>query len=305
MLNKSRPLISVIIPVYNVEKYLSECINSVINQSYTNYEILLINDGSTDNSHSICLEYESKYNNITVFNQQNKGLSAARNKGIETSKGDYIAFIDSDDLIHKDFLKTLIYNIEDSDISICNVQEFQNSISIDYEINNPLKIETYSGKEMNEFLYLPKLELITIIAPNKLYKKSLWDNNRFPLDRLHEDCFIIYKVIDKATTVKLIDTALYFYRKRNDSITASRTFKSLKDEYEAASEQIIFFQQRNQLEIIKNANRFRKSLLLLASLDKNWDTWKNYTILNILKDELRTKIKLKLIQKKIRLFFIR
>lgn len=299
----NKPLVSIIIPVYNVELYLKDCLNSVLNQSFKDFEIILINDGSTDESPIICEYYYHNNKNITLVNQENKGLSATRNKGIEIAKGKYIAFIDSDDLIHIDFLKVLITHIGTSDISICTIEEFQDGNSIVLNIEQNPSIITLSGTEMNDFLYHPVHAVTTIIAPNKLYKKSLWDGLQFPINRLHEDCAVIYKIIDKATQVTLIDYNLYFYRKRINSITSIRSFKSLKDEYDAATEQIYFFQQKKQFSIIKNANRFRKLLFLHPSLDKNWDAWKQYNILNILQDDLRTKVKLKLILKKIRLFF--
>lgn len=299
MHTESKYLISIIIPVYNVELYLKDCLDSVLNQSFKDFEIILINDGSTDNSLSICEGFENSFPNIRVVNQPNKGLSAARNKGIEKAIGKYIAFIDSDDLIHCDFLKILLDNIGDADMSICRVQEFQNGEHIDLTKNINPTVVAYSGMEMNEYLYHHTLAATTIIAPNKLYKKSLWDNYRFPINRLHEDCAIIYKIIDKAAQVKLIDAELYYYRKRENSITSIRSFKSLKDEYNAASEQIAFFEQKKQLNIIRNANRFRKSLFLNPALDKNWEVWKKYTIFNIFKDDLRTKVKLKLLSKKI------
>jgi glycosyltransferase involved in cell wall biosynthesis len=299
----ANPLISIIVPVYNVELYLAECINSLLIQTYKNIEIILVNDGSTDKSSFICKQYEKRSSNIILINNSNKGLSAARNEGIQHAQGDYIIFVDSDDIIHKDYLKILFDLISDADISVCEVKNFSEKNPI---IDENLNFQIYpalTGDEFNEHLYQHKFGRLAILVTNKLYKKDLWDEIEFPLNRFHEDCFTIYKVTDKAKKIVITDKPLYYYRKRAGSITFNRTLKSVIDEYEAISQQINFFKTKNQLNIVKNANRSRKNLFLDKSVTNHWIIWKEYTIFNILQDDIRTKTKVKLIAKKIKSYF--
>jgi len=302
MKSNANPLISVIVPVYNVELYLVECINSLLNQTYENVEIILINDGATDKSLSICKQYVEMHSNITLISQSNQGLSAARNKGIQYAKGDYITFVDSDDILHKEYLEILFELIEDADIAVCEVKNFS---EINPILDDDVKFQTYpplSGQAFNELLYQHQFGRLAILATNKLYKKQLWKDLDFPLHRLHEDCFTIYKVSDKAKKIVITEKPLYYYRQRMGSITFNKTFKSVVDEYEAITEQIGFFKTKNQLNIVKNANRSRKNLFLDERVTNNWLTWKEYTIPDILQDDIRTKMKMKLIAKKIKNF---
>lgn len=294
----NNPLISIIVPVYNVEPYLKQCIESLRSQSYKSIEIILINDGSTDNSASICDIYSKLDSRIIVVHQKNQGLSAARNKGLDIAKGDYISFIDSDDIVHQDFIKLLWQNIKDVDIAICEISTFNKA---EPAINAPLDIirEKYSGRQMNEFLFQEEMGLTTVIIPNKLFRKALWSNFRFPIGKLHEDCAVIHRILDNAKNVRLIRCKMYFYRKRVNSITSKRSFKSVKDEYEALSDQVSFFKEKGQMELVKNANRSRKALLLLDELNPDWDVWKNLSIIEIIYDDLRTKTKLHLLFKKL------
>ncbi len=291
-------LISVIVPVYNVEQYVSACVDSILSQSYKNIEIILVNDGSQDNSRQICEDYLKSDSRIILINKENGGLSDARNKGIECATGDYLAFIDSDDIIHRDYLKIMSQNIGESDIAICRLKKFTIQ-----EPDNSLPIseryEELSGFEMNEFLFHEKLGIHTIVATNKLYRRTLWSHLRFPIGRLHEDCAVIYLILNQAKSVKLLDSELYFYRMREDSITSYRSFKSIADEYHALSQQVSFFKKNGQNQIVKNANRSRKALFLHQSLDTNWSVWRNYSINSIIKDDLRTKIKIRLILRKL------
>lgn len=293
-------LISIIVPVYNVEKYVSSCIESLVQQSYKNIEIILINDGSTDNSLSVCKSLALLYTNIILIDQENQGLSETRNTGISHAKGKYIAFIDSDDIVHKDFVLTLHSAIGEASIAICRLKKFgQNDpVSLLTKLNEFLII-SYSGEEANSLLYDQDKGMAMAVATNKLFSKEIWKTIKFPKDRYHEDIAIIYLLYDQAKSVKFIDAELYFYRTRNDSITSKRSFKSIKDEYKALSEQIDFFKKKKQNLLVRNANRARKSLFLLTELDQDWQVWKHYNIIEIIQDDLRTKVKIKLILKKI------
>ena len=185
-------MISVVVPVYNVEKYLQRCVESIINQTEKDIEIILVDDGSTDKSGSICDEYLGKDSRILVIHQKNQGLSVARNVGIKNSKGDYITFVDSDDYIHKDMLKVLLDNLihEQGQISFCRYEEGnENRLTIS-ECDLKYTGEAHDGKE---YLLNPPKGMGINIAWAKLYKKECFDNIEFPVGKLHEDDFTTYK----------------------------------------------------------------------------------------------------------------
>lgn len=295
-----QPLISIIIPVYNVAQYVSSCIISVLQQSYTNIEIIIVNDGSTDSSLEICQSLEKKHSRILVINKINGGLSTARNTGLEYSKGEYIAFVDSDDVIHPDYIKQLFFSIDDGDICTCELAKFEKEEEIDFSTSlHKFVTREYTGEQANNLLYDPSKGINMAVATNKLYKKEIWQKFRFPEGRLHEDIATVYLIYDNVAKVKFIETALYYYRIHESSITSIRSFKSIKDEYLALTEQTIFFSEKNASLLTRQANRARKSLFLNKNIDYNWQTWKDYSLLDIIFDDLRTKIKIKLITQKI------
>ena len=218
-------LISIIIPVYNVSKYLPNCLDSIINQTYQNIEIIIINDGSTDNSLDICNEYKKKDKRIIVLEQKNCGLSETRNRGIRNAKGKYIGFIDSDDVISPymfEYLyKALIEN--DSDISIC---------SCDYFYENPNFDDEYKVINMNSIDGLKELMIdrkITNHAVDKLYRKELFNDIKFPIGKKFEDICIMYKLFSKCNNISFVDCKLYGYYQRVGSITGQYNIDSTID----------------------------------------------------------------------------
>lgn len=238
--------VSVVVPIYNVEKYLNRCLQSIINQSYKNIEIILVNDGSTDNSLQIAEEEEKNDSRIKIITQKNQGLSMARNTGIQHATGEYICFVDSDDFVHKDYVKCLIENLEenDSDISVC-----------DYLYINE-KDETWSKKNKGEKIF-SNLEAINdllvgnqeteVMAWNKLYKLSLFKENNifFPKGKLHEDNFTTYKLYYYAKKISLIPDKLYFYLQRTDSIMGKKFNIKRLDVLQAVEETKSFFKKEN------------------------------------------------------------
>lgn len=233
-------LISVIIPVFNVKDYLTECLESVVNQTYKNLEIIIVDDGSTDGSSEICDNYAKIDNRIRVFHQEkNYGQSVARNKGIDNSKGSIITFIDSDDYIHKQMIEVLYKNLTqyNADISFC---DFSREL-IDKEIKNkPRLIEKYN---MYEMLYDRNNPVVGNCA--KLYKKFIFDNIRYPNGKIYEDAFIIHRIIEKAEKFVFIDDKLYYWRVRKGSTTEQKYTLKFLDYLDVSHDRMKFMKERN------------------------------------------------------------
>lgn len=212
-------LISVIVPVYNVEKYLSNCIESIINQSYKNLEIILIDDGSTDNCGKICDQYSRKDKRIRVIHKENGGLSDARNIGIDNAKGNYITFVDSDDDLDKDFVEYLFTLLKkyNANISICPLFVKRKDTIVKPAYNKIEKILT--KKEC--IIKLLCDDEISVSACSKLYKKSLFKNIKFPLNKLCEDNGTTYKTILLCDKIAFGNIPKYNYYVRQNSIMTS------------------------------------------------------------------------------------
>lgn len=245
-------LISVIIPVYNVEKYLSRCIDSIIQQTYSNIEIILVNDGSTDSSGRICDFYKEKDQRIKVIHKKNGGLSDARNKGIEIASGSYIVFIDSDDYVKDSYLMKMYTAISNSkaDLVICNfefVDERENAIR---KRESPISDMKLTGREI-EYKICEKNGDYFVVAWNKMYKKSLWRNLRFPLGKINEDEFVICKILEKCNKVITLKEKLYFYVQRENSIMQKKYSIKRLDVLDAYLERIDFYFEKD-LDVLAN-----------------------------------------------------
>lgn len=210
--------ISVVIPVYNVEKYLSECLDSVINQTYKNLQIIIVDDGSTDFSGKICDVYAEKDNRITVVHQKNAGAGAAKNTGLELIDGDYFSIIDSDDYIELDMYEKMVNSLEkyNADIVQCLFRNVFVNDSFDrkYKIKGNYPKVLTSKSFLKEYLYDWKYAIFW----NKLFKKSLLQNIKFPVGRKIDDEFFTYKLVCNAKKVVNIDNILYNYRMRKTSV---------------------------------------------------------------------------------------
>lgn len=216
-MNMPHPLISIIVPCYNVEAYLPRCIDSLLRQTYTNLEIILVDDGSPDRCGEICDEYARKDSRIQVIHKKNGGLSDARNAGIDQATGDYITFVDSDDWIHRQCVEILLHNLQqtNADISACSFVRTPQRMLMDAEINES-SYTIYSAEKATELtLYQNKLDNS---AWGKLYKKDLFDGLRFTVGRLYEDLDFFYKIYDRVVRLVHTDAVLYYYYYRADSI---------------------------------------------------------------------------------------
>ena len=266
-------LITVVVPVYNVENYLEECIKSIINQTYKNLEIILVDDGSTDNSGKICDEYKKEDNRIKVIHKKNGGLSDARNTGIDNSNGKYITFIDSDDIIKEDYIEYL-YNLikkYNTQVSICSYSvSMENGKKIDngkgYNEKKLTKIETLD-RMLNE-------EGFTVSACSKLYDIELFNNIRYPKGKLCEDNGTTYKLFDKVDYIAYGNESKYFYFKRNGSIMRSNFNERKFDMIELTDEMCDYLdlnypELKNSIERRRFYSRF--NVLRQMVVSKNLD----------------------------------
>ena len=230
-------MISVIIPIYNVEPYLEEAIESVMHQSYTNLEIILVDDGSTDGSGEICDRYQKKDSRIKVIHQENRGLSAARNAGLDICRGELIAFLDPDDAFCKDMLQKMSDAMlkTGADIVECNFALYEGVQHMD-----PQKLggkKKYIAPKMNRTGLYKKREAflmqldgkIATSAWNKLYHRRIWNRIRFREGQNYEDLDIILPVLGEAECVYILDELLLMHRIRPGSITATHTLANVRD----------------------------------------------------------------------------
>lgn len=210
------PLISVIVPVYNVEKYLARCVDSIVNQTYKNLEIIFVDDGSTDLCPQMCDDYAEKDSRIKVVHKKNGGLSDARNAGMAVATGEYISFIDSDDYVSDDFFECLldVMNKENSDIAECSVVKLYEDNRFD-EFSDDLSVKTYDTHDAMSALIAenPFYQHVW----NKLYKTELVKDIPYAVGKLNEDEFWTYQVFGRANKVARLNKTMYYYFQRSSS----------------------------------------------------------------------------------------
>lgn len=219
-MDNKKPLVSVIIPIYNAEEHLERCLVSVMNQSYANLEIVLVDDGSTDSSFSICTDYSKIDKRIKVIHKENEGAAAARNTGLDNLEGEYITFVDSDDLIGKNMIEKLYDGAirNGCDISACGFWTcYENSI-IDFNKKNQNITETVfnESETLNIFGWSEKVASNSVWG--KLFKKEIFENVRFPAIRTAEDLFVAFKLYHNARKIYVTDEQLYYYIIRKGSL---------------------------------------------------------------------------------------
>ncbi|SDN22156.1 glycosyltransferase family 2 protein [Alkalicoccus daliensis] len=248
------PKISVIALIYNLENYIALCINSVLDQTFTNFELILVNDGSTDNSGSICEDFASKDNRIRVIHKTNAGIAAARNTGISQSMGEYIAFIDCDDYYHERMLEILYEQMmeDNADIAVCDYEPTPEGMEIG-RFNN---INTITSTHLTSYEALAHLfdEKFTFVVPwNKLYKKEIFNNIKYPNGYLYDDEFTAHRVLDRAKKISYVHLPLYFYVLRKGSSTHSSMTVKKFDKVQALYDRLEFFISKNYVDLVKPA----------------------------------------------------
>lgn len=244
-------LISIIVPVYNVSSYLEKCLDSIVNQSYSNLEIILVDDGATDNSGIICDTYSVKDKRIKVIHKENGGLSSARNAGIDIARGKYFAFIDSDDWIEFDFIE-LLYNsmkLDNADISQCSfIQERGEHLS---DINRVEEVKLITGVDAIENLYNKHTYIDTVVSWNKLYNRKLFDEIRYPEGMINEDEAIIHEILYGVNKVAINESTLYHYTIRDNSITKSEYNIKKLDSITAFEKRLDFLKKNKEFRLME------------------------------------------------------
>lgn len=272
--------ISVIIPVYNVENYLRDCLDSVLYQTFEPYEIIVVDDGSTDGSGAVCDEYAGKDPRIRVVHGRNRGLSAARNTGIELASGDYFAFLDSDDQLHPDYLNILIQLIRryDVDLAACDF----------IKAEKPEKADSWGGDDRVEIRrgndVLEKMnqnDVVVTVAWNKLYDRKFFKEYglRYPEGKCYEDMYLTPQILYCSRTMVLTGRKLYFYRQRPDSITGSAFSLKKMDALESIEFRIRYFDElhRDALKYAEYESCIRKIRVLYRSMkDCGEDRYRSY-----------------------------
>lgn len=263
-------MISIIVPVYDVEPYIRQCIDSILNQTYKDIEILLIDDGSPDNCGRICDEYAKQDSRIRVFHTENRGLSAARNLGLKEAKGEYIGFVDSDDWIEPDMYEVLLRSLqeEEADISICGYWLEYTDKKSDWQPSKAI----YQNKEALKAL----LEWnIKSNVWNKLYCRDVLQNVTFPDGRYFEDIYFTIHILVQSQKTVVNPVCEYHYRKRQESISSDHSAKSLIDLAEARLFRYEYVRE-NEPEIFRE---YQDSLLLntVKAISRIWCRWHGYS----------------------------
>lgn len=281
-------LISVIVPVYKVEPYIHRCVDSILNQTFTDFELILVDDGSPDNCGAICDEYAEKDKRITVIHQKNGGLSAARNAGLDyifaNSESEWVTFIDSDDYVHQNYLKELYEACIKNNVSlsVCDFLRFTKTGFCEKTLcENIVCAPEYAWTNDN---------LDTVIACAKMYNKALFLDIRYPIGRLHEDEFTTYKILFQCSKIAFLNKQLYFYFQNENGITQTWDNRRL-GVLVALKEQLDFFKNNKKTDCYNySIKRYYLSLSYLYSLAVMYIPQDKKTI-NTLKKELSHFIK--------------
>ena len=239
---------SIIIPVYNVKQYLEKCLISILVQNQKDVEVILVDDGSTDGSDIICDKYSDKYENIRTIHQKNEGLSGARNTGLNYANGKWILFLDSDDIVTKDYIAFLTNAIKNYkfDILIFRYKKFKDHIKFLNNINSGIKCITKKNafKSLGEDKY-------SCYAWNKLYKKDLFKDIKYPVNQNFEDMATTYRLYNVASKIAITEQILYLYRQRQGSIVYTINLNNREDRIKALVDMYNFFREKYPTEIFK------------------------------------------------------
>ncbi|MDY3993480.1 MAG: glycosyltransferase family 2 protein [Evtepia sp.] len=243
-------MISVIVPVYNVEPYLHRCVDSILAQTFTDFDLILVDDGSPDNCPAICDEYAERDNRVHVIHQENGGLSAARNAGIDwafaNSDSQWLTFVDSDDWIHPEMLEQLLNAAVESNVAVSMCRFFRTA-------NTSLPpVDTFTVRLVSPIdAYILDGKHVSAFACGRLYRKTCFQTIRFPVGRLFEDLFTTYKILFSLQAIALFNEPLYYYYQNPSGITRSHWVPHRLDELDGYEEQLRFFKEKNDISAFR------------------------------------------------------
>ncbi|MDY5368324.1 glycosyltransferase family 2 protein [Bifidobacterium sp.] len=248
------PLVTIILPVYNVAKWLDTCIQSVVEQTYHNLQIILVDDGSTDEAPTICEHWAAKDRRINVVHQQNAGLSAARNTGLRLRKGEYVCFVDSDDYVEHDYVQRMLDTAlaKQADMVVCNVRkEDENGNAPTEETDPDFETKTLTSRQyMFYAMHLCWKHWKPIVAWNKLYRSEIWDDLTYPVGKINEDEFVFAQLVVRCRRVACINDVLYHYVQHDDSITNKKYSIRNLDKIEALCQRFLFLDENGFAECL-------------------------------------------------------
>lgn len=278
-----KQLVSIIIPIYNVEKYLEQCIKSLINQTYRNLEIILINDGSIDESANICEKYKEQDNRIVFINKNNDGAASAKNEGLKVAKGDYITFVDSDDFIELDMIEYMVNTIKkyNSDIVQCNftnlyknTEKFKQDKIIEQKITSKDFLELFLTKWDSSLFW------------NKLFKREVIENIFFTEGRCIDDEFFTYKCVINSKSIVTSNKIVYNYRMRKSGV-----MKSESSQKQILKDRVDYLYERYELvrKIYKDLDKSFLEHLLTYYLIISKDYYVDEKLLDYMKNNLKSK----------------
>lgn len=251
-------MISIIVPVYNVEKYFDKCMESLLGQTYEDFEIIVINDGSTDGSADLCDQWAKKDNRIRVFHQENKGLSAVRNRGLELAQGEYITWVDSDDYVDTFYLEKLLkaYESTGADMVMCSFYTDTDGL-----VEHRGK-DLFPAEEIDRQMFLERLYVqgMYSVVWNKLLPREAYQEIRFPAGRVFEDSSVMLQLTKKCNRILILEEPLYYYRRHKASITLqtrdeAKSIKYLNDNYLWLKEDIEQYREENNTVLAALASR--------------------------------------------------
>ncbi len=238
--------LSILIPIYNVEQYLSECLDSILIRNRFKSEVICVDDGSTDRCSEILTAYSERYPNIKIIRQQNAGLSAARNTALKNATGDYVLFVDSDDYLADNSIETLCSKLSGEDVLYYNVQRFYDTTKERLSIAPLPEVKNMNGKTYYEHFFNRKNYMPCVCVWAAVYRRYfLLENNLYNKDGItHEDEEFYPRVLYYAKSVSTINDVLYFYRLRDGGIMRSASFKQRLDFIKVASGLVDFFKEK-------------------------------------------------------------
>ena len=249
------PLVSIIVPVYNTEKYLNRCIDSILAQTFMDFELILVDDGSTDGSGAICDEYAQKDPRVVVIHQKNKGQAAARNRALDIAQGEYIGFVDSDDYIHPQMYEILLNQarIIHADISVCGYQSVSETKAL-MPVPNP-GCRQWNGRDFLKHCLLNQVDKKPWVLWDKVFRRACFASLRMPEGRIYEDNAVVYKLIYAAERIADCDEKLYCYC-FNENSTVNQNFqKKHLDWLIVLEEMLVFFEKNYDAVLLDKLNR--------------------------------------------------